>query len=93
MASGGYPGPFERGHVISGLARAASMADVKVFHAGTKLEGDHVVTDGGRVLGVTALGDTLEEARRKAYEACAVISWRDAHYRRDIAARALTAKE
>jgi phosphoribosylamine--glycine ligase len=84
MASGGYPGPFEKGHVVSGLARAAVLPDVKVFHAGTKREGDHVVTDGGRVLGVTALGGTLEEARRRAYEACACISFRDAHYRRDI---------
>lgn len=86
MASGGYPGSYDKGQVITGLARAARMPDVKVFHAGTKIEGDHVVTDGGRVLGVTALGDTLEDARRKAYEACAVINWRDAFYREDIAA-------
>jgi phosphoribosylamine--glycine ligase len=86
MASGGYPGSFDKGLVITGLAKAARMADVKVFHAGTAIEGDHVVTDGGRVLGVTALGDTVEDARRKAYEACAAISWRDCFYRKDIAA-------
>jgi phosphoribosylamine--glycine ligase len=90
MASGGYPGNFDKGQVITGLAKAARMPDVKVFHAGTKIEGDHVVTDGGRVLGVTALGDTLEDARRKAYEACAAINWRDAFYRKDIGARGLT---
>jgi phosphoribosylamine--glycine ligase len=88
MASGGYPGGFEKGHVISGLARAAQLPDVKVFHAGTRREGDHLVTDGGRVLGVTALGETLEEARKRAYEACACISFRDAHYRKDIGANA-----
>jgi phosphoribosylamine--glycine ligase len=91
MASGGYPGPFEKGHVVSGLAKAAQLEGVKVFHAGTRLEGGRILTDGGRVLGVTALGGTLEEARRKAYEACSVISFRDAHYRRDVGARAVQA--
>ena len=60
------------------------MPDVKVFHAGTRIEKDRVVTDGGRVLGVTALGDTLEEAQARAYEACAAISFQDAFYRKDI---------
>jgi phosphoribosylamine--glycine ligase len=92
MASGGYPGNFDKGHVISGLAKAAQLPDVKVFHAGTKLVGDHIVTDGGRVLGVTALGTTLEEARKKAYEACSSISFRDAHYRHDIGIKGLTAE-
>ncbi len=87
MASGGYPGSFDKGHVITGLVKADRMPDVKVFHAGTKIEGDYIVTDGGRVLGVTALGDTLEEARRRAYEACSVIHWRDCFYRKDIAAK------
>ncbi|MFO0879295.1 MAG: phosphoribosylamine--glycine ligase [Gemmataceae bacterium] len=89
MAAGGYPGAFDKGHVISGLARAALMSDVKVFHAGTILQGEHVITDGGRVLGVTALGDTLDEARRRAYEACAVIQFRDAIYRKDIGQKGL----
>ncbi len=89
MASGGYPDRFEKGFVIRGLERAAALPDVKVFHAGTRLDGERVLTDGGRVLGVTALGDTLEDARQRAYEACAVIDFRDAFYRRDIAARAM----
>jgi phosphoribosylamine---glycine ligase len=62
---------------------------VKVFHAGTKRDGDRVLTDGGRVLGVTALGDTLADAKRRAYEAVALIQFRDAHYRTDIADKAL----
>jgi phosphoribosylamine--glycine ligase len=90
MASGGYPDKFEKGLPISGLEQAAAMPDVKVFHAGTKLDRDTVVTDGGRVLGVTALGDTLEQARARAYEACAVIQFKNAHYRRDIGAKALS---
>lgn len=91
LASGGYPGPFEKGHVISGLAKASLLPDVKIFHAGTKLQGEHVITDGGRVLGVTALGDSLEDARRKAYEACACISFRDAFYRKDIGLKVVVA--
>lgn len=87
MASEGYPDRFEKGFEIKGLARAGSMDDVKVFHAGTRLEGDRVVTDGGRVLGVTALGETLEEARRKAYAACSCIEFRGAFYRKDVAAK------
>jgi phosphoribosylamine--glycine ligase len=86
MASGGYPDRFEKGHPIHGLEAAAALPDVKVFHAGTRQGGERVLSDGGRVLGVTALGDTLEEARRRAYEACALISFRDAFYRRDIGA-------
>src|SRR5205823_1478732 len=69
MASGGYPGPYTKGKVITGLDEVATMPDVKVFHAGTALERNFVVTDGGRVLGVTALGDTLADAKRRAYEA------------------------
>jgi phosphoribosylamine--glycine ligase len=89
MASGGYPGPFERGLVIKGLADAARLPDVKVFHAGTRRDGQRVLTDGGRVLGVTALGETLADARRRAYEAVALIQFPLAFYRRDIAAKAL----
>ncbi|MFM7151572.1 MAG: phosphoribosylamine--glycine ligase [Gemmataceae bacterium] len=90
MASGGYPDSFSKGHVISGLAKAANLPDVKVFHSGTAREGDFIVNDGGRVLSVTALGDTLEDARRKAYEACACIKWKDSFYRHDIGHKALT---
>jgi phosphoribosylamine--glycine ligase len=89
MASGGYPGPFQKGKVITGLAEAAKLPDVKVFHAGTKREKDLVLTDGGRVLAVTALGDTLAEAKRNAYEAVGKIHFQGAHYRRDIADKAL----
>jgi phosphoribosylamine--glycine ligase len=89
MAAKGYPGKYERGMPILGLAEAGRLPDVKVFHAGTKRDGDRVLTDGGRVLGVTALGDTLADAKRRAYEAVALIQFRDAHYRTDIADKAL----
>ncbi len=90
MASGGYPGKFAVGKAIMGLEDAAKLPDVKVFHGGTRKDTSGiVVTDGGRVLGVTALGDTLADAQRKAYEAVALISFQGAHYRKDIAARAL----
>ncbi len=93
MASGGYPGPYAKGKVISGLDEVARMPDVKVFHAGTALEKNLVVTDGGRVLGVTALGNTLAEAQRNAYEAVAKIHFQGAFYRHDIADRAIPAGE
>ncbi|HTU18110.1 MAG TPA: phosphoribosylamine--glycine ligase [Gemmataceae bacterium] len=89
MASGGYPGSYEKGFQIKGLADAAKLPDVKVFHAGTHRDGDRILTDGGRVLGVTALGDTLADAKRRAYEAAACIQFHGAFYRRDIAAKAL----
>src|SRR5579875_402464 len=89
MASGGYPGNYEKGLPIKGLAEAAQLPDVKVFHAGTRRDGDRVLTDGGRVLGVTALGDTLADAKRRAYEAVACIQFPGAFYRRDIADKAL----
>ena len=93
MASKGYPGKYERGLAIRGLADAARLPDVKVFHGGTKLDGDRVLTDGGRVLGVTALGDTLADAKRRAYEAVALIEFPGAFYRRDIADKALRPEE
>jgi phosphoribosylamine--glycine ligase len=89
LVSGGYPGRFDKGYVIQGLAAAARVPDVHVFHAGTKLDGDIVRTDGGRVLGVTALGDTLADARQRAYEAVQMIRFADMHYRTDIGAKAL----
>jgi phosphoribosylamine--glycine ligase len=89
LASGGYPGNFAKGKVIFGLDEAAKLPDVKVFHAGTKVDSGMVVTDGGRVLGVTALGETLAEAKSKAYEAVAKIHFQGVFYRRDIADRAL----
>ncbi len=90
MASGGYPGAFARGKLIQGLDEAGKLPDVKVFHAGTRLEaGGAVLTDGGRVLGVTALGATLADAKARAYEAVAKISFPSAFFRKDIADRAI----
>src|SRR5207253_10760720 len=89
MASQGYPGSYAKGKVITGLAEAAKVPGVKVFHAGTKVENGLVVTDGGRVLGVTALGESLREAKRNAYEAVSRIHFQGAFYRRDIADKAL----
>jgi phosphoribosylamine--glycine ligase len=89
MASQGYPGPFARGKVISGLEEAARLPGVKVFHAATRMESGVTVTDGGRVLGVTALGDTLADAKRNAYEAVGRIHFQGAFYRHDIADKAL----
>ncbi|HOQ86544.1 MAG TPA: phosphoribosylglycinamide synthetase C domain-containing protein, partial [Phycisphaerae bacterium] len=89
MAAGGYPGAYESGKVISGLEEAAAMPDVMVFHAGTRKVGNNVVTAGGRVLGVTALGDTVAAAQKRAYEACEKITWDGVYYRRDIAAKAI----
>jgi len=91
MASGGYPGKYETGKAISGLAEAAAMPDVWVFHAGTKLQDGNVVTSGGRVLGVTALGSDIAEARRRAYQAVEKVHFEGAYYRKDIGAKALAA--
>lgn len=89
MSSQGYPGNYPKGKVINGLEEAAKLPDVKVFHAGTKIAGGVTVTDGGRVLGVTALGDTLAQAKRRAYEAVRKIQFAGAHYRTDISDKAL----
>jgi len=87
MASGGYPGSFETGKEITGLADAAALPDVAVFHAGTKREGDSIVTSGGRVLGVTAMGDSLPQAVQKAYAAAGKIHFEGAQFRTDIGAK------
>ena len=87
MASGGYPGSFETGKKIMGLEDASLSPDVAVFHAGTKREGDSIVTSGGRVLGVTAAADSLPQAIRKAYEAAGKIHFESAHCRFDIGAK------
>ncbi len=91
MASAGYPGNYKKGIPIRGLDDAAKLADVKVFHAGTKREGDRIVTSGGRVLGVTALGENLLAAQKRAYEAVSLIHFDGAQYRRDIANKAIQA--
>jgi len=89
MASGGYPGTFEAGKRIDGLEDAAKFSGVKVFHAGTSRRDGVYYTSGGRVLGVTARAGSLESAVARAYEACGKISFAGAHYRKDIAGRAL----
>ena len=88
LAAGGYPDAYRKGDVISGLD-AVNTADQKVFQAGTAAQGADVVTQGGRVLCVTALGDTVSQAQQLAYQAVAKISWQDMYYRTDIGYRAV----
>lgn len=90
LASGGYPGSYEKGKVILGVSDAEEMDDVIVFHAGTALNNDgELITAGGRVLNVVALGSTFEEARNRAYEACDCIKFENMEYRSDIGKRAM----
>lgn len=90
VASGGYPGDYAKGYPISGLDEAGAMDGVVVFHAGTRLgDGGKVLTDGGRVLNVSALGPDFAVARERAYRAVEKIGFKDIHYRRDIALRTL----
>ena len=89
MASGGYPGTFEAGKKIIGLEEAARLDGVKVFHAATSRRDGSFYTSGGRVLGVTARAAHLPEAVTSAYQAVSKIGFENAHYRKDIAARAL----
>lgn len=90
MASGGYPKSYPKGIEIKGLEKGQTQG-VTVYHAGTAIKDDRLVTSGGRVLGVTALGENLEEALSKSYEAVGKISFENAHYRKDIGKRALEA--
>jgi phosphoribosylamine--glycine ligase len=89
MASGGYPGSYEKGIPIKGLDDAGNLEDTVVFHAGTAFNDGEIVTAGGRVLGVTALGSDIKDAKKRAYEAVGKISFEGAHYRRDISDKAL----
>jgi phosphoribosylamine--glycine ligase len=101
MSSEGYPGPYRQGDIISGLEKAGARPDIQIFEAGVSREKvslggggsepceERPITKGGRVLGVTALGHTLAEAVEKAYQAVGDISWAGAHYRKDIASKAL----
>jgi phosphoribosylamine--glycine ligase len=89
MASGGYPDAYEKGKEITGIDEAELVPDVTVFHAGTRTEDGKLYTDGGRVLGVTALGEDITQARDRAYEAIRHIHFHRAHYRTDIAAKAI----
>jgi len=88
MASGGYPGSYQKGKVITGIDEADALPDVKVFHAGTAQENGNFVTSGGRVLGVTARGKDIPQAIERAYQACALIKWEGAQYRKDIGEKA-----
>ena len=89
LSSAGYPGNFEKGKVISGVAAAEALPNVKVFHAGTEVKQGQLVSAGGRVLGVTAKAKTLEAARDLAYQAVQKINFDKMHYRRDIGRRGL----
>ena len=92
MVSGGYPGAYAKGKVIEGLKEAGAIKNVAVFHAGTKLDGGRAVTSGGRVLGVTATAQDLQQAVKLAYMAITKLKFDQAQYRTDIAARALKRK-
>ena len=91
LTSGGYPGKYKIGKTISGLDEAAKLGDVHIFHAGTKRASGKILTAGGRVLAVTALGSTIETARARAYEAVSCIHFENCHYRQDIALSAIPA--
>ncbi len=89
MAAGGYPKKYKKGYEIKGIETANRMSDVVVFHAGTIADGKKILSHGGRVLGVTALGDTVELAIKKAYQAVSKIKWAKVHFRKDIGKKAL----
>src|SRR5688572_9112917 len=90
LAAAGYPGPVEKGAVIRGLDALGSWTNGVVFHAATRRRGDEVLTDGGRVLGVTALGDSIQDAVAEAYAGVERIAWDGMQFRRDIGRRAMT---
>jgi phosphoribosylamine--glycine ligase len=92
MAAGGYPAAYAKGHAISGLDTADSDAQ-KVFHAGTRLDGNAAVTSGGRVLCVVGLGESVAAAAHSAYDAVARIDWQQVYYRRDIGHRAIARED
>jgi len=89
MAASGYPGTYEKGKTIKGLGKASKCLGVEVFHAGTAFENGRTITNGGRVLGVTAIGKDLREAVDRAYQGAGQIHWTGSYYRRDIGAKAL----
>jgi phosphoribosylamine--glycine ligase len=89
IASGGYPKSYKKGYEITGITEAEKLGNVKVFHAGTKFEGDKLVTNGGRVLAVTARGEELKSTIKLAYSSVEKIYFKDMHFRKDIAQKAL----
>jgi len=92
VASGGYPGKYHKGKVISGLERLEKVKDIIVFHAGTKLQDDKIITSGGRVLGITAWDENIFEAKGRAYRGVKEIYFEDMYYRKDIATKAIKEK-
>jgi phosphoribosylamine--glycine ligase len=92
MASGGYPGDYEKGKTIQGLEDVSRMKDVYVFQAATAMDQNRIVTNGGRVLGVTGLGEDIPKAIERTYQAVRKISWEGVHYRNDIGRKALRKK-
>jgi phosphoribosylamine--glycine ligase len=89
MASGGYPGKYQIKKEIFGLENVPTMKQIMIFHAGTTAEDDRILTSGGRVLGVTAIGETLQAAIDRAYQTVRTIHFDGAHYRNDIGYKAL----
>jgi len=89
IASGGYPGKYQKGKVIGGLKNLEEMKDIIAFHAGTKLQDEKVVSSGGRVLGITAWADTIFKAKEKAYEGVEKIYFEEMYYRKDIALKGI----
>ncbi|OFW54517.1 MAG: phosphoribosylamine--glycine ligase, partial [Actinobacteria bacterium RBG_13_35_12] len=89
VASGGYPGKYQKGKVICGLERLEKMKNMIAFHAGTKFQDDQVITSGGRVLGITAWDDTISKAKERAYKAVKEMYFEDMYYRKDIALKAI----
>jgi phosphoribosylamine--glycine ligase len=89
VASGGYPGKYQKSKVISGLERLEKMKDIIAFHAGTKFQNEKIVTSGGRVLGITAWDETIFKAKERAYKGVKEIYFEDMYYRKDIAAKAI----
>src|SRR5262249_52303933 len=87
--SKGYPGKYQTGIPIEGIDKADSIPDVKVFHSGTAKRGSEIVTDGGRVLSITALGQTIAEAQRRAYRALEMVHFDGMHFRKDIGHQAV----
>jgi len=92
MAAKGYPESYHKGSILNGIEKADALEGVKVFHAGTALQGEHIVANGGRVLGVTAIAKDIASAQAKAYQAVNTIDWKEGFYRTDIAYRAVTTK-
>jgi phosphoribosylamine--glycine ligase len=90
MAAKGYPGNYGKGSIIEGLDEAARVDGVEIFHASTKVDGDHIAANGGRVLNICALGQTVREAQARAYAAVDLVKWPGGFCRRDIGWRAIT---